>query len=648
MRTPRDVLVELRRRPGDVPGRARDVLLIAVAAALLAALVFVARWGYVWFVRREVVGVSRDLAWSAPVATLLIWLPPALVAAPLARWLSRAWALRLSGLAFFTLTALSILLPVGGLARPAVAVLSLGIGASVARALASSPRALAFVRAMALWSGGVLLASAVALPQLERRWRMDGVPSSATPVADARNVLVIVLDAVRADALSSYGSPRLTTPHLDSLANAGVRFSSAVATAPWTRPTHRSLFTGEYPTLWPGGNSTFLTRMDADAAPRLASWFAARGYATGAFVANFFYTGWDAGFAAGFSRYEDFPRSLEQVLRTSTLGQTALARSLYEARSLRDVWRALVVNDFTVPPRPRNARKDATEVTDDFLEWQRDVGERPFFAFLNYFDAHLPYDPPPPYRTRFTPEPDDRALYDGAVAFIDAEIGRLVRALRERDALDNTLIVVTADHGELFGEHGLFEHTSNLYHKLLHAPLILHLPQRVPPALVVEPVVSLRDVPATIVDLALPGTEHPLPGSSLAAVWRGEGTTSWSAALALVERGVRSDSSLPFTRGDMVSLHDASWHFIRNYGTGREELYRYREDPFEASDQAMASGADTVRARMRRQVDSLLNSHRLGAPGAGRGRAGAKRSRGAVSRRDTRPGETSIKVAPPT
>ncbi len=629
-------------------GRASDVLLIALAAALVAALVFVARWGYVWFWRREVVGVSRDLGWSAPLATLLVWMPPALLVAPLARWLPRAWALRLSGFAFFTLTALSVFIPVGGLARPAVGVLALGIGVSVGRGLAASTRALTSMRALSVACALLLAVASLAFPQWERSQRLARRAPVSAPPAGARNVLVIVLDAVRADALGAYGASRATSPHLDSLARGGVRFATAVATAPWTRPTHRSIFTGEYPRLWPGGASTFLARMDSDSAPRLAEWFAAHGYATGAFVANFFYTGWDAGFAAGFVHYRDFPRTTEQVLRTSTLGQTVMARALYDARSPRDVWRALLANDFSVPPRPLNADKDAPLVTDEFLDWHAALGRQPFFAFLNYFDAHLPYDPPPPFRTRFSATPDARASYDGAVAFLDAEIGRLLRELDRRGALDETLVVITADHGELFGEHGFFEHTSNLYHKLLHVPLVLHLPQRVPAGVVVQQVASVRDLPATITELALPGSAHPFPGVSLAGHWQADGGRPTSAALALVERGVRSDSSLPFTRGDMVSLHDATWHFIRNYGTGREELYRYLEDPLESRDHASNGAADSVRARMRQQLDSLLRLHALGTPGTGRAPSGTTRVRGGASRPQKEGGETSIKVAPPT
>lgn len=633
---------------GGERGRARDVLVIALAAALVAALVFVARWGYVWYGRREVVGVSRDLGWSAPLATLLIWLPPALCGASLARWLPRPWVARLSGFVFFTLTALSVFIPIGGLARPAVGVLSLGIGVAVGRWLASSPGAVVTLRTVALACGILLSAAAFAFPRFEHSRRLARVPSRPPVAAGARNVLVIVLDAVRADAMGMYGARRATSPHLDALAGSGVRFAQAIATAPWTRPTHRSIFTGEYPQLWPGGGSTFLARMDADPAPRLAEWFAARGYATGAFVANFFYTGWDAGFAAGFARYQDFPRSAEQVLRTSTLGQTVMARSLYAAQSPRDVWGALLANDFSVPPRPLNAEKEARAVTDEFLAWHGARGGRPFFAFLNYFDAHLPYDPPPPYRTRFSVAPTARDSYDGAVAYMDAEVGRLLGELRARGALDQTLVVLTSDHGELFGEHGLYEHTSNLYHKLLHVPLVLRLPERVPAGLVTDRVVSLRDLPATITDLALPGNAHPFPGTSLASLWREVGTAPPSAALALVERGVRSDSSLPFTRGDMVSLHDDRWHFVRNYGTGREELYCYREDPFEATDHAPLAAADSVRTRLRRQVDSLLQLHKLGTPGTGRSGGGTSRANGAASRPDRPAGEPSIKVAPPS
>lgn len=586
---------------------ATEVLLIAATAALVAALVFVARWGYVWFVREEVVGVSRDVAWFAPLATLIIWFFAAIPLLVLAPFAPRRWMLWLSGFGCFAMTALSALLPVSALSRLSVGILALGLGATAGRLISERPGALAVVRRTGFAAAFVLVIVAAGIASGTHR---SARALTAVAPDGAPNVLLVVMDAARADALSLHGTARRTTPHLDQLAAEGTYFSHAFATASWTRPSHRSMFTGNYPIRRKGARSTFLARAVHDSTPMLAEFFHARGYETGAFVANFYYTGWDAGFTRGFRAYRDFPRTLEQVLRTSTLGQTRFARSLYEADNAGDVWDAVEDNDLTVPARPANAGKDATTVTDEFLAWRERSPKRPFFAFLNYYDAHRPYTPPPPFDRMFSGGEEERDKYDGAIAYIDAEIGRLTEALRARGELDRTLLVITSDHGELFGEHGLWEHTSNLYYKLLHVPLIVRWPGQVPAGEDVGAEVSLRDLAATLSALAMPNDSSPFAGASLAPLWSPDSsqaaTARPSAALALVEKGVRRDSTLPFARGDMVSLADSVWHFVRNNGTGEEELFRYRDDPAEMDDLSDDPSAASVLALMRERVDAMI------------------------------------------
>lgn len=593
---------------GDASHAARarpaEVMTIAVCAALVAALIYVARWGYVWFVREEVVGVTRDIAWFAPLATLLIWMVAALPVLLLTPFVPRRGTLWLSGFGFFSMTALSALLPVGALSRLSVGILSLGLGAAAARVLVERERAVPFLRRTAFASALLLAvaASSIAVGS----WRATR-PSEGDAPGGAPNVLLIVMDAARADALSMSGSTRRTSPHLDQLARDGVHFAHAFATASWTRPSHRSMFTGTYPIRPADARSSFLARATNDTTPMLAEFFRRHGYETGAFVANFYYTGWDAGFTRGFRVYRDFPRTLEQVLRTSTLGQTKFARTLYDAEGMDDVWNAVVDNDLTVPARPANAEKGAAAITDEFLAWRARRPARPFFAFLNYYDAHLPYAPPPPYDRMFNNGAIPRDKYDGSIAYIDAEIGRLTQGLRARGELDRTILVITSDHGELFGEHGLYEHTSNLYYKLLHIPLIVRWPAQIPAGARVDAEVSLRDLAATLAALALPNERAPFAGASLAPLWSGD-EASRSAALSLVEQGVRRDSTLPFARGDMVSLADSVWHFVRNNGTGKEELYRYREDPAELHDRSADAETASILSSMRREAQQLVRA----------------------------------------
>src|SRR5262249_3466064 len=143
--------------------------------------------------------------------------------------------------------------------------------------------------------------------------------------------------------------------------------------------------------------------------------------------------------------------------------------------------------------------------------------QKPFFAFLNYFDAHGPYLPPPPFNRKFGdggPQPDlmvrrtwspqeiQRSIdaYDGALSYLDEQLGILLDKLKNQHLLENTLIVVTSDHGEQFGEHGLFDHANSLYRPLLHVPLVISYPPRVPASIRISHPVTLVNLPSTILD----------------------------------------------------------------------------------------------------------------------------------------------------
>ncbi len=184
-------------------------------------------------------------------------------------------------------------------------------------------------------------------------------------------------------------------------------------------------------------------------------------------------------------------------------------------------------------------------MNDEFLDWLDDNTDRPFFAFLNYFDAHSPYLPPPPYDAAFAPKPKDRwpyktegvALtpsqlqaeidaYDGAIAYVDDRFGRLLQELERRGQLRNTLVIVTSDHGEEFGEHGVFRHGNSLYDQSLHVPLLMSLAGRIPEGGRISAWVSTRDVGATVQQMAGLLNGPILAGSSLERFWQAHGDTS--------------------------------------------------------------------------------------------------------------------------
>ena len=132
-----------------------------------------------------------------------------------------------------------------------------------------------------------------------------------------------------------------------------------------------------------------------------------------------------------------------------------------------------------MPSEPQSDRRWSPEIIAEFLEWQQKVEPRPFFAFLNLYDAHDPYEPPREVRTRFSTSPGKQDLYDAGIAYMDDALGRLFDILKERGLLDRTLIVVTSDHGEQWGEHDLRNHGNSLYLPAVHVPLVLRFPERI-------------------------------------------------------------------------------------------------------------------------------------------------------------------------
>jgi arylsulfatase A-like enzyme len=226
----------------------------------------------------------------------------------------------------------------------------------------------------------------------------------------------------------------------------------------------------------------------------------------------------------------------------------------------------------------------------EFLGWEREHGQRPFFAFLNFYDAHLPYDPPGDWSRRFATKPNDLDRYDGAIAYMDQEVGLILAELQRRGILDHTIVVITSDHGEGFGEHGLYGHGNSLYRPELHVPLVIRYPGHVPANQRVASAVSLRDLGATLFDLTGLKISSSIGGSSLAGSWTGA-TSSQSAVVAEVSAGINTEPNAPVSRGAMRSLIDSATHYIRN-GDGVEELYSYRDDPGELRD---ISGKDSVR-----------------------------------------------------
>ena len=244
------------------------------------------------------------------------------------------------------------------------------------------------------------------------------------------NLLVITLDTTRADRLGAYGWPQSATPALDRIAAEGVLFEQAVSPAPLTLPAHSSLFTGKYPPHHGvrDNGGFFLDERETTLAERLK----ARGVKTGGFVGAYVLDRtW--GIGQGFDTYFD-----------------NFDLSKFDAPSLSEV------------ERPAN------EVADRALAWLETAKSSRFFGWIHFYDAHSPYEPPEPYRTRFADRP-----YLGEIAFVDSQVARIRAFLEAERLLDRTVVVVLGDHGESLGDHGEGTHGFFVYESVLHVPLMI-------------------------------------------------------------------------------------------------------------------------------------------------------------------------------
>ncbi|MFN0178563.1 MAG: sulfatase-like hydrolase/transferase [Gemmatimonadales bacterium] len=584
-------------RPAAPPAPVLDVVLYAAGFALASGLAY---W-LIQLIRGKVLGqfvwVSPDAVWMAPLAYLALFIPLVLPAWAAAR--IRGGAPLAAG-GFAWLSVFSLLLPFPQIARWAAAILATGVALQVARAVrASGPRRRFGAIACLAMAGFATLGAGVRLTidGLARRQALGRLPSAP---AGAPNVLLIVWDTVREENLSLHGHDRPTTPTLERLAATSAVFERAIATAPWTLPSHGTLFTGHY------GEElgTHWRRPLAAGVPTLAEIFSRHGYRTGGFVANLLYTSRESGLGRGFIDYRDYRVSPRLVLQHSPIAQTGSFRRLLTARSMRDVRRAFTAGGLVTGRLPADDVVPAHTVTDDFLRWQASLDGRPFLAFLNYFDAHGPYRAPDSVRQRLglSSRPEDR--YDAAIAHLDGELAHLLEALVQRGALERTIVVVTSDHGELFGEHGLTGHANALYLPLLRVPLLIRYPAAVPGGVRVGAAVSLRDVAATITGLAGLEPDPAPPGQSLASHWTG-GNGPGSAIVAELGQGMNVDSTFPNARTDLASIMDQRYHYIRD-GLGAEQLFDYLADPAEATNLSrVPAEAETLR-RLRRSLDSVV------------------------------------------
>jgi len=564
---------------------------------------------------------GRNFRWVVPVANLVIMMVPGLLVAGVNRLRPGLVSLRSTAFLFATLAIWGPLLR-----APLYWAASLVFAAGAARLISRwvADHASGFGR-FARYSLTVLVAlvGTTAVVSLRRQALAESGAVARLPVppAGAGNVLLIVMDTVRADSLGLYGYIRDTTPHLERWAKRGVRFDWALAPAPWTFPSHCSFLTGQWPwTL----NADWDTILSPDY-PTLAEFLAARGYLTGGFAANTNWCSYESGIDRGFAHYEDYPLTLRTVL-----GSTVPGRWILE--NLRNP------RDYSSVKWIQTQSRDAAGINRSFLDWlsRERGGGRPFFAFLNYLDAHEPFLLPEDEGVRFGLRPESpgdykmlveywdrdklkiserdvelaRDSYDNCIAALDRQVGSLLDELERRGVLRDTLVIITSDHGEQFGEHRVFNHGLSLYTHEVHVPLLIISPAAPPGRTVSEPV-SLRDLPATVVSLLGLGAGSTFTGRSLAEYWQstpGAGESHTARALSEVDipavilphfgRG-------PNQRGFTMSLVAGGLHYLLDI-RGTEELYDLAADPRERHNLRNDPSRNPALGRLRNSLDEIL------------------------------------------
>lgn len=387
----------------------------------------------------------------------------------------------------------------------------------------------------------------------------DPSPESAGEL-DVRghNLLVVTVDTLRADRVGVYGDDRAATPRLDALARSGVRFLNAYSHVPLTLPSHGSLFTGRYPFAHGVRNNGnyFLPESEVTLAERMAG----NGYDTAATVATFILSG-KFGLAQGFASYDD------------TLASGDLIRGF-------------------------SSEIPAGEVASGFVSWlDGRQPERPFFAWVHFYDPHQPYRPPSPFAERFADDP-----YRGEVAFVDREVGTIFDALEARGLAERTVVVVTSDHGEGFGEHGEVGHGLLAYEEDLRVPLIVAAPGLTPR--VVGARVRLIDLMPTLLELF--GIDPPagVQGESFAGWLTGQGTAD-------SERDVYFESMLGRDENNWAPLTGLIAGEHKYISLPDRELYDLSADPVETENLFGERGSVV------RELDRSLRELLLAAPAGG-------------------------------
>jgi arylsulfatase A-like enzyme len=346
---------------------------------------------------------------------------------------------------------------------------------------------------------------------------------------DRPNVIVITIDTLRADHLGCYGHEKIKTPNIDRLAEEGVLFTQCIAAAPITLPSHASIMTGTYP-IYHGVHDNGTFRLDGRFTT-LAEVMKDAGYQTGAFVSSFPLSS-RFGLDQGFDHYDD--------------------RFQPDARA----------------PTVLFPERKGAETTTEALNWLESKKDNPFFLWVHYFDPHQRCEPPEPFFTEYKDN-----LYGGEIAFVDAQVGTLAQYLKDNNLYENTVIVVTSDHGESLGEHNELTHMIFTYDATMHVPLIFRIPEAKISKRKVTELVRGIDIMPTLLDLlGLDDSGSDVQGQSLISLYRGEEET---------ERVAYIESEGPTHHFNWASLRGIRTDRYKYIEAPKPELYDLQADPRE-------------------------------------------------------------------
>lgn len=377
------------------------------------------------------------------------------------------------------------------------------------------------------------------------------------------SVLILVVDALRPDHMGCYGYPLPTSPAMDALARRGVLFADATSLSSYTRAAVPSIFASVHPGAHGVLNQGKEVEVLSDEYVTLAEILKARGYATAAFAPN-----------PSLNRAFNFDQGFD----------------LYD-------------DDFQIGVRGAQEFETARRINERMLAWLRSNKEKPFFAYLHYRDVHAPYVPPAPYDKMFdkpgegrklteaeykSHPPDMRKphrfrdldtyveLYDGEIRYTDDHLGRFLETLSKEGFLENTVIFLTADHGESFLEHRSWTHGSGLYEELTRVPLLMVLPGEEQKGRRVTEPVQTTDIYPTVLELLDAESPSQVQGRSLLG--------DLDAKRPVFSEALVSRRHRPWNFGQMISVRSGGWKLIYNRWGRSGELYNLAQDPGETQD----------------------------------------------------------------